>query len=124
MQKKTWYSIPTTRKNPTKNSNLGDDSYNEVLITQILLQMPSIYENKIDHIKHKIDIRTKMSIVEVLGHLRDKYISLKKEKSFDSRASHNTTAIFAKQFKGYCRECGEYGHKKADYPKLKRNNKN
>ena len=26
----------------------------------------------------------------------------------------NTKALIVKQFKGYCRECGEYGHKKAN----------
>ena len=43
--------------------------------------MPSAYENKIDHIKHQIDSGTKMSLVEVLSHFRDKYISLKKERT-------------------------------------------
>ena len=62
--------------------------------------------------------------MEVLGHLRDKYISLNKEIFFNSRTSSNTTALFAKQFKGYCRECGEYGHKKAECPRIKKNNKN
>ena len=82
------------------------------------------YENKIDHIKHLIDSGIKLNIVQVLGHLIDKYISLTKGKSFDSRTSSNNTALFAKQFKVYCQECGEYGHKKANCPKLKSNKKN
>ena len=32
--------------------------------------------------------------------------------------------MIAKQFKGYCRECGEYGHKKINCLKLKKNKKN
>ena len=39
-------------------------------------------------------------------------------------ALENTRALITNQFKGYCRECGEYGHKKADCPKLKKHNKN
>ena len=85
--------------------------------------MPSVYENKVDHIKHQIDSGVEMTLVEVLGHLRDKYMSLKKENNIDSRTSNNTKALIAKQFKGYCRECGEYGHKKANCPKLKKDNK-
>ena len=32
--------------------------------------------------------------------------------------------VFAKQFKGYCKECGEYVQKKANCPKLKNKKKN
>ena len=93
------------------------------MIAQIVNQMPSVYENKVDHIKHQIDSGKEMTLVEVLGHLRDKYMSLKKENNIDSRTSSNTKALIAKQFKGYCRECREYGHKKANCPKLKKNKK-
>ena len=86
--------------------------------------MLDVYETKIDHIKYQIDSGIKLSIVQVLSHLRDKYISLNKGKNIDSRNSSNTTALFTKQFKGYCRECGEYGHKKANCPKLKSNKNN
>ena len=108
-----------------KNSSLGNNNFTgKVLVTQILIWMLDKYENKIDHIKHLIDSGHKLNIVQVLGHLRDKYISLTKGKSFDSRTSSNNTVLFAKQSKGYCRECGEYGHKQADCPKLKNNKKN
>ena len=39
------------------------------MIAQILNQMPSAYENKVDHIKHLIDIGKKSTLVEVVGHL-------------------------------------------------------
>ena len=81
MQTESWYPVPRTRKTLTKNSNLGNNSFDEnVIITQILIQMLDVYENKIDHIKQQIDSGIKMSIVQVLSHLRDKYISLKKGK--------------------------------------------
>ena len=51
-------------------------------------------------------------------------MSLNNDDVLDSRTSNNTKALIAKQFKGYCRECGEYGHKKINCPKLKRNKKN
>ena len=51
-------------------------------------------------------------------------MSLNKDNILDSRTSSNTKALILKQFKGYCRECGEYGHKKANYTKLKKNKKN
>ena len=60
--------------------NLSDNSYDDnQMIAQMLVQMPSIYENKVDHIKHQIDSGNEITSVEVLGHLRDKYMSLKKE---------------------------------------------
>ena len=47
--------------------------------------MQSIYENKVDHIKHLIDSGTEPTLVEVLGHLREKYLSLNKDDVLDSR---------------------------------------
>ena len=82
------------------------------MIAQILNQMPNTYENKVDHIKHLIDIGKKPTLVEVMGHLHEKFMSLNKDDTLDSRTSNNTKALIVKQFKGYCRECGEYGHKK------------
>ena len=42
---------------------------NSEMIAQILNQMPSTYENKVDHIKHLIDSETEPTLVEVIGHL-------------------------------------------------------
>ena len=92
------------------------------MIAQILNQMPSVYENKVDYVKHLIDSGTELTLVDVV-HLREKYLSLKKEDTLDSRTSNNTKALIVKQFKGYCRECGEYSHKKINCPKLKKNKK-
>ena len=94
------------------------------MIAQILNQMPSACENKVDHIKHLIDIGNEPTLVEVVGYLQEKFMSLNKDDVLDSRTSNNTKALIVKQFKGYCRECEEYGHKKADCPRLKKNNKN
>ena len=65
------------------------------MIAQMLVQMPSIYKNKVDHTKHQVDGGINILLVEVLGHLRDKYIFLKNKIFFDSRTSSNTTALFA-----------------------------
>ena len=86
--------------------------------------MPSAYKNKVDHNKHLINIWNEPTMVEVIGHLQEKYLSLNKDNVLDSRTSNNTKALIAKQFKGYCREYGEYGHKKINCPKLKKNEKN
>ena len=51
-------------------------------------------------------------------------MSLNKDDVLDSRTSNNTKALIVKQFKGYCRECGEYDNKKINCPKLKKNKKN
>ena len=90
------------------------------MIAQILNQMPSTYENKVDHIKHLIDIGNEPTLVEVVGYLQEKFMSLNNDDVLDSRTSNNTKALIVKQFKGYCRECGEYGHKKINCPKLKK----
>ena len=39
------------------------------MIAQILNQMPSAYENKVDHIKDLINIGNEPTLVEVVGHL-------------------------------------------------------
>ena len=62
------------------------------MIAQILNQTPSVYENKVNHIKHQIDSGKELTLVEVLGYLKDKYLSLKKEDILDSRTSNNTKA--------------------------------
>ena len=52
------------------------------MIAQILNQMPSIHENKVDYVKHLIDSGTKPTLVDVVGHLREKYLSLNKDDVF------------------------------------------
>ena len=70
-------TLPRTRKNLTKKLNVSSNSIaNNEMIAQMINQMPSVYENKVDHIKHQIDSGIEMTLVEVLGHLRDKYMSL------------------------------------------------
>ena len=64
------------------------------MIAQILNQMPNTYENKVDHIKHLIDIGKKPTLVEVVGHLREKFTSLNKDNTLDSRTSNNTKALY------------------------------
>ena len=86
--------------------------------------MPNTYENKLNHIKHLIEIGKKPTLVEVVGHLREKFISLNKDDTLDSKTSNNAKALIVKQFRGHCRECGEYGHKKANCPKLRKNERN
>ena len=97
--------------------------HDKEMIAQILNQMLDVYENKVNYIKHEIDNGKDVKLIEVLGHLRDKYLTLKKENKIDSNTTSNTKALIVKQFKGYCRECGEYGHKRANCPKLKKNDK-
>ena len=53
------------------------------MIVQIVNQMPSVYENKVDHIKHQIDSGVEMTLVGVLGQLKDKYMTMKKENNID-----------------------------------------
>ena len=78
------------QKKSSVSSNSIDDNK---MIAQIINQMLSVYENKVDHIKHQIDSGVEMRLVELLGHLRDKYVSLKKENNIDSRTSKNTKAL-------------------------------
>ena len=39
------------------------------MIAQLLNQMLNTYKNKVDHMKHLIDIGKKPTLVEVVGHL-------------------------------------------------------
>ena len=65
------------------------------MIAQILNQMPNAYKNKVDYIKREIDNENDITLIEVLGHLRDKYLTLKKENKIDSTTSNNTKALIA-----------------------------
>ena len=52
--------------------SVSDDHIDDnEMIAQIVNQMPSVYENKVDHIKHQIDSGKEMTLVEILGHLID-----------------------------------------------------
>ena len=53
------------------------------MVAQILNQMPSIYENKVDYVKHLIDSGTEPALIDVVGHLREKYMSLNKDDVLD-----------------------------------------
>ena len=86
-----------------KLSNLGEKSLtNDVLISQILINLPIEYENKKNHIQHLIDSGNKLTIIDVLGHLRENIVSLTKGREFDSRITRNNTVFFFNLFKGYC----------------------
>ena len=55
-----------------KIGNISEDCIDDnKMIMQILNQMPSIHENKVDYVKHLIDSGTKPTLVDVVGHLRE-----------------------------------------------------
>ena len=67
---------------------------NNKMVAQIFNQMPSVYENKVDYVKHLIDSGRELTLVDVVGHLREKFLSLKKEDTLDSRTSNNTNKSY------------------------------
>ena len=49
------------------------------MLAQILNQMPSVYENKVDYVKHLIDSGTELTLVDVVGHLRETFCPRRKK---------------------------------------------
>ena len=103
---------------------------NETFITHLLNSLPqSEYEGAILVINDKLRIGD-VELSENEQILEDKYQAMKHAKGWDEEKDNY--ALFTSQsnkkkpkkvFKGRCGYCGEFGHKAADCPKKKSNQK-
>ena len=102
----------------------------EMFITHLLNSLPQAeYEGAILAIKEKLRRRSH-DLAEIEHLLEDKYQSMKYVKGW--KEEEDDYALFAspakkkghkKQFKGQCGYCGEFGHKAANCPNKKSNQK-
>ena len=110
--------------------NTGHMMDDEMFITHLLNSLPQTeYEGAILVIKDKLRKGT-VEIPEIEQVLEDKYQAMKHAKGWEEE--EDDYALFAstsnkkspkKAFKGRCGYCGEFGHKAADCPNKKSNQK-
>ena len=110
--------------------NTGHIMDDETFITHLLNSLPqTIYEGAILVIKDKLRKGT-VEIPEIEQVLEDKYQAMKQAKGWEEE--EDDYALFAspsnkkepkKAFRGCCGYCGEFGHKAADCPNKKSNQK-
>ena len=104
---------------------MSDDDF----IIHVLGNLPAEYEIEVSKLEDRIG--KDLTIDDVRESLNLRFEKMKRsgknedDDSDDEDEGKNERALFAKQFKGKCRECGKYGHKAADCrSKGKTNNSN
>ena len=117
-------------KKCTELANTGHKMDDETFITHLLNSLPqSEYEGAILVIKEKLR-KGDVELSEIEQILEDKYQAMKHVKGWDEE--EDDYALFTSQsnkkkpmkaFKGRCGCCGEFGHKAADCPNKKSNQK-
>ena len=117
-------------KKRTELANTGHIMDDETFITHLLNSLPQAeYEGAILAIKEKLR-RSSYDLAEIEQLPEDKYQSMKYVKGWEEE--EDDYALFAspakkkghkKQFKGRCGYFGEFGHKAANCPKKKSNQK-
>ena len=117
-------------KKRTELANTGHIMDDEMFITHLLNSLPQAeYEGAILGIKEKLR-RSSYDLAEIEQLLEDKYQSMKYVKGWEEE--EDDYALFAspakkkghkKQFKERCGYCGEFGHKAANCPNKKSNQK-
>ena len=117
-------------KKRTELANTGHIMDDEKFITHLLNSLPQAeYKGIILAIKEKLR-RGSNDLPEIEQILEDKYQSMKYVKGWDEEedeyalfSSPNNKKGHKKQFKGRCGYCGEFGHKAANCPNKKSNQK-
>ena len=113
-----------------KLNHVLDEKYQ---ITHILARLPREYSSVVEQVK--IDRRTGSTLItmdEIKKRLKERYLHLKREhgwsegemvlnmKSSSNQSRNIKKGNKGKFFKGRCKHCGRYGHKKADCWDLKK----
>ena len=135
------YKLENTRQRPidwitfvekkrAELMNTGHNMDDEMFITHLLNSLPQTeYEGAILIKKDKLRKGT-VEIPEIEQVLEDKYLAMKHAKGWEEE--EDDYALFAspsnkkgpkKTFRGRCGYCGEFGHKAADCPNKKSNQK-
>jgi hypothetical protein len=91
------------------------------MISQIIKYItPSMYQTTIDSIKHELNKKINLSLVDVKDEIRQIYAQIKQSKS-TTRDIEVILAHITKKWKENCRICGKEGHTGADYWDNERN---
>ena len=119
-----WISkLEVIRKRLKKMSNEISD---EDMMIHILNNLPEEYDTVVEAMERKLDdLVDPLTLRNLKNELMLKYKRIKKNKgvgedSEDEEEGHDTALVgYTKNFKGRCYNCGDFGHKKEDCPKLK-----
>ena len=106
-------------------SALGVQIYDDDLVMQILEGLPKEYDMLVTllHARYKIDDLTIESLREELNMYYDRMKTKKPGRFKSSDEDHDDneeSALVTGNFKGRCRGCGKFGHKKSDCPDEKK----
>ena len=102
---------------------LGVQISEEELVLQIIEGLPSMYDSLVVLLNGRNN-KGELTLIELREKLKtfyDRHTRRSGRKTDDKDVAGEETALVAGTFKGRCRGCGEYGHKKADCPKEKSN---
>jgi gag-polypeptide of LTR copia-type len=85
----------------------------EDLMVHIINYVGHQYSNIADHMETDLDKRT-LTLDDVKSRLRAKYNRLKNRQEHTKSHDESALTAYAKQYKGRCNKCGNWGHKGAD----------
>ena len=120
----TWISkLEVIRKRLKK---MGNEISDEDMMIHIMNNLPQEYDTVVEAMERKLDdLVDPLTLRNLKNELLLKYNRIKKnkgmkEESENEEADEDTALVgYTKNFKGRCYNCGEFGHKKEDCPKLK-----
>ena len=88
------------------------------LITHILSNLPEEYEVAVSELERKLkDDSIQLKMEDICETLSSRYERIVKNDKV--KKEEVTFTAFKMQFKGACRNCGEYGHRSHECPKHK-----
>jgi len=120
----TWISkLEVIRKRLKK---MGNEISNDDMMIHIMNNLPQEYDTVVEAMERKLDdLVDPLTLRNLKNEILLKYNRIKKnkgmkEESENEEADEDTALVgYTKNFKGRCYNCGEFGHKKQDYHKLK-----
>ena len=126
---KTWISkLEVIRKRLKK---IGNEISDEDMMIHIMNNLPQEYDTVVEALERKLDdLVDPLTLRNLKNELLLKYNRIKKnkgmkEESENEEAVKDTALVgYMKNFKGRCYNCGEFGPKKEDCPKLKNQTSN
>lgn len=116
--------LESLRSEMNKVTIAGKSDMTDVdVIIHILSNLPEEYEVAVSELENKLrDTSKPLDMEEVRLVLGNRYNRI--TKNAENAEQEKAFAAFQKQFKGNCRNCGEYGHKSENCPNKKPSNEN
>ena len=110
---------------------MGNEISNEAMMIHIMNNLPQEYDTVVEAMERKLDdLVYPLTLRNLKNELLLKYNRIQENKGMNEESENEEAdkdiALFeyTKQFKGRCYNCGEFGHKREDCPKLKNQENN